>query len=963
MKRFLLIAICTLYCLSAFAQSNEKFKGWKKAETEHFTFIFEESSRETTEAYASIADNAWNKIANIYSIPKNHFNVYVTDRTNTVNAFTYFSPTEIGMFTTPPAYNTFGFRTDWRELFFTHELIHGANLTLEDKSNFLSILFGPFWKTYDFSAVPGWAMEGLTTVLETELTEGGRGRSPYFELEYKALALENSLISYNQIGLELEPPRGQSYVMGYLIMRSIADRWGIQALADIERNRNLWVSWEDSVKIVTGCTPDEIYRDVKIALTKKYAKERFIPEGATISPRIVNANYYNPAYVYEDGSLITLRTQNNNYAVVKLDPSLKSGSNYYELSDKEKETAFKETILFEGLFQDSISITADENGTVYAAMGTINRHKIPGTSVEYAIYKWTKEHKLQQLTSNGSYFQPSVSMDGSTLVAIRQYGLNYSLVKIDTETGKETVLLQNPSLSFIQPAVNKDGTTVAFMESDCKRAKICVLSLENGNADYKVIYNGYGNITDPSAPFWNDDKLTFTDNKRGRLERYEVSSDGNILPVVADPSGVLWACKNSRGVYYTTYSGTGYVIKIKPESEWGNVPQENGPSMPGEIITFGKLEADYPDFKPYEIETKEIKHRSEENIKKLENLAEPKTVLSNEKNYIPFSRPLFYLPIISSVKDSKDTYLGFGATLFARSPMLQMNSGYLIADCIYYPDVNNFSGNFYIGQPLPLGTLGIFFDRFLTDKMTKNGTELNERNALELSYELPLYTRNSYRNNTIFNLIADAVLGNSYTSPDKFAAFNAPEYISDFSTLIGISYYNAKNQLGRTITLSSDLYNINLYSFDKNKWYFGVESETSVNYALNAFGISLDGIANIRYTDFPAENDVPKSLVKFNGSLLDTSYPGRAAFQVGLSSLDKIFNSGLSLRIYEEALASWDNDFYFLFNDMYATGIEVTMTSEGVKIAFGYNFITDFSSNPLDTGKFYFTIKSGAFRF
>ena len=86
----------TFLCPFFFSQNNEmKFSGWKKTETEHFTFIYEEAQKEATEGYIKIADDAWNKVAKIYALPQNKTNVFVTGRTNTVNAFTFFSPAEI----------------------------------------------------------------------------------------------------------------------------------------------------------------------------------------------------------------------------------------------------------------------------------------------------------------------------------------------------------------------------------------------------------------------------------------------------------------------------------------------------------------------------------------------------------------------------------------------------------------------------------------------------------------------------------------------------------------------------------------------------------------------------------------------------------------------------------------------------------------------------------------------------
>ncbi len=176
MKNVIRAIFCTtlmaLFATSAFANDYVKFKGWKQAETTHFRFIYEAASEQAAQAYAKIADEAWEKIARIYAMPQEKTDVYVFSRMNIVNAYTMFSPPEIVMFDSPLLDSYFGFREDWMKLFFTHELIHIANINFEDKTYLATKLLGESMRSLDYSSIPGWALEGLTTVLETELTNG-----------------------------------------------------------------------------------------------------------------------------------------------------------------------------------------------------------------------------------------------------------------------------------------------------------------------------------------------------------------------------------------------------------------------------------------------------------------------------------------------------------------------------------------------------------------------------------------------------------------------------------------------------------------------------------------------------------------------------------------------------------------------------------------------------------------------
>ena len=993
MKKSTLLSIILFPIItsSVFSQNNEqKFSGWKKTQTEHFTFIYEEAQKEATKGYIKIADNAWNQIGKIYAFPQDKTNVYITGRTNTVNAFTYFSPTEIVMFTNPCTLTEFTFRDNWQKLFFTHELIHVANIRFEDKSKLMQTMFGSSITTLDYSFVNGWAKEGLTTVLETELTKGGRGRSPYFELNYKSLTLDNGFIPYENIGLEKEPPRGQSYVMGYLIMRSIADRYGIQALADIERNRPFLGTFEDSVQLVTGQTPQDIYRDVRIALAKKYADERKIPEGIIISPRELNTNYYTPAIINDDGSLIALRTasQESN-AVVRLDPSAKYGRNYIEDTKPQKDmnTLFKETILFSGNFMDTDAITADENGVIYAALGITSNDRAPGLSLESSIHVWTQDKGLKRLTKNISLFQPSVSRDGSTLIAVEQHGMDMRLVKVDTKTGDITVLLEKSGFSFIQPAVNADGSKVAFLELDDSRARVAVLETSKPS-EYQIVANDDETIYDPTEPIWNSDgKLLFCCNYRGRLEMFEVSADNAPKPVVSDPIGATWAYKNSKGIYYTSLASSGYVIKMKPENEWGKVPEFDGPTPAGQIIHFGDLENDYPDFKPYtvlsEVEDnsedtnqsfsslfakpsdepvpvkgKKVKHRSEENIKKAEEAHSTITEIQNEKSFIPRLNSVLYFPFVNNIHFNNENYFGFGMFAALVGSRMQYKNTIGITYLVYYPKINNFDANFSIVS-YPLGHTSL--DIFLNRKLFNNNNLFKESNSITLGYTLPIISRQQGKNDIY-------LCGLTYMSAELFRTSNeALSIISNsdnqYGGYAGVGFeFSLSQSLSRNCAQSFDLVVMGttycpLFNNSNPDFKFGFESELS--YTLDKRLIKYQLALNSRYTPYPANICPPNSSVTYGGKPLDSSMPVRLVPSLSFTLPNIILNS-LDTKAYCEMLISANpaEQPSFTWDRSIMTGLEIGKYDNHMEFACGTSLRFDYDKDiSMDSWNFYLRVK------
>lgn len=997
MKKLIITALLILLTIKIYSQDNsQKFKGWKKTETEHFTFIYEDAQKEATQGFIQYADDAWNKIAKIYSIPQDKSRVYITGRTNIVNAITYTSPSELVMFTTPLNLTDFTFRENWQKIFFTHELIHLANFTFEDNTKVPQQLFGPFMNILNFVTVDGWAIEGITTVLETELTDGGRGRSPYFELNYKSLVMDNGFLPYENIGLDKEPPYGQAYVFGYLLMRYIADQYGIESLADIERNRGFCQSWASAVKLVTGKTPQDLYRDLRISLAKKYAEERKIPEGIIISPRELNTNYYKPAIVLNDGTLITLRTAaNQETAVVKLDPRAKTGRNYIQDQKPEKDlnTIFNETILFTTSSTDEYCLTADENENVYIISSIQRNQRAPGIEVENAIFKWTKDNGISQLTKNVSLCNPSVSRNGNILVASEQNGMNMRLVQIDTTTGELKVLREVPGKDYLFPAVNNDGTKIAILEIEDKRARVALIDVQNPDS-LEYVANDGEEIFDPAYLSWTDEnKLTYTCNYRGRLEVFEAvqNNEGRwgYIPVVSDPIGATWAYKNDIGVFYATKSSSGRVIKIKPLSEWGVVPQFNGPSPADQIITFGTIKSDYSDFKPYEIPSevevpelskeekiaqdklekeqqkqgipipvhgKQIKHRSVENRQKAEDSNSQITEIQQEKIFIPLLQPVFYFPFVreinNKIKDKQE--IGIGAAIVAITPRLQLSNGELTFLFDYFPTMQNFEAGLLYSQPIFNSSITLFAFR----ELDFNDKGFNEANSLLLGLNTPIIQKNIHRNETNLSIITGLSYTLLRTSPTETKINAHYNNNNNLSAQLGFEFFY-NDEKPKNSDTSFDFIGLSLehYNQKTNKIYIGAEAETKLTFNQDIFGFAISAIG--RYTPFPADIKPIFSRLMYAGNKLDCSIPGIIIPRINFTANDFIlgvfdFNTYLEKKIdFSKSNISFDKTT--------SLGCELSLSQGILDISTGIALIVlpDFNKKV----NLYLTIKYGWLRF
>ena len=618
--------------------------------------------------------------------------------------------------------------------------------------------------------------------------------------------------------------------------------------------------------------------------------------------------------------MIAIKSSYDGNAVVLLDPSQKDGTRYY---DDDSFTP-KETILFKANFPDSRSVTADENQNVYFSAGAQRLDRNPGYEAQYSLYKWTKETDVVPLTTDeSSYFQPTVSRDGKLLVAVEQNGLKMRLVQIDTTTGEKQVLFQDERYSFIQPALNADGSMLAFVLLKEDRACIALANLET--KEYKIVNNTeHDFITDPSSPSWNKDgSLNFCSNDRGRLEVFEVTpnSDGSTftyVPAVSDPIAALWAYKNDFGVFYTSYASTGDVIKIKPLDEWKKVPDFEGPSPAGQVMTFRELEDDYPDFTPYakvaeettdeeakenseeaddkdenkkqnffskfsDKDNEEVKHRSEEATEKLNDLKPAVTELQNEKVFLGKLTPLLYCPLPMFISDKDDTYVGIGGLFYGQTARLQMKQGFIMLDAFYYPTLKNFTGDFIAEFQVGTGTLDFYLGRNNSLVGLPNyDDDLFALSNIALSgFTLPILSRGEMKSSRVLSALLYA--GGIFTqqSEKAFSVNSDIDFSKSLSFHTGLDY---STYIPQKRDNYSEFSIVNLllgnYDLERKKMFFGYEGEFAFKTGNNSTTQELSTV--IRYTDFPSETIPFMSRAHFAGLSENCLFPGKILLNYAL---------------------------------------------------------------------------------
>jgi WD40 repeat protein len=253
---------------------------WRTLQTPHFTIHFHEGCDELAARAAPIAEQAHELLASrVGWTPREKTRLIIADDADTASGWATPYPYNQILITPTPPLGEFGLGTtrhdDWLRLVITHEYTHV--LQLDMASRFPLALRSVFGRLYFPNAIqPEWLIEGLATFEETELTAGGRGRSPGSAMILRMAALAGPLPTLDQMAVTPDAwPAGQvPYLFGESFLRYLAERFGRDKIADLSRDyggrplpflvesngretlgeeyRDLWAAWSANLRAQSG---------------------------------------------------------------------------------------------------------------------------------------------------------------------------------------------------------------------------------------------------------------------------------------------------------------------------------------------------------------------------------------------------------------------------------------------------------------------------------------------------------------------------------------------------------------------------------------------------------------------------------------------------------------------------------------------------------------------------------------
>ncbi len=341
---------------------------------------------------------------------------------------------------------------DWLNTLLTHEHTHIVHL--EQSGGIPRLIQQIFGRIYTPQhKLPGWLVEGLAVVEESEHTTGGRIGSTQFEMYLRTDALDQRILPLDWVTFEGEPwPHGNvRYLYGSAFMQFIAERHGTKALGAFisEYGRRLIpFSVNRSLKRVTGATFDGLYREFSQDLTRRArASLAEVERGGRVEGvrRTFHGELTRSPRFLPDGSLV------------------------YSLSDARRPPELRVLSLGTGASTRLTRVADVAHSAPIRTRDEIVYSALDFHRGRYAFYELFRigrgGERRERLTAGTRAREPDVSPDGQRVVFVTHAAgtSHLEIAELADIAGTRRVLVRSRSLEQVfTPRFSPDGRRVAY---------------------------------------------------------------------------------------------------------------------------------------------------------------------------------------------------------------------------------------------------------------------------------------------------------------------------------------------------------------------------------------------------------------------------------------------------------------------------------------------------------------------
>lgn len=565
MKTFtkLLIALSLIFtAVSLHAQQNPPFKEWKYIDAGHYRIIFPERLEKTAQRTANLMVyyEKYN-YAGMRTSP-NYIPIVIIDDYAEANGFVSSAPFYSHWFTTPSSFDSI----DW----FTGLAIHeGRHMVQRNrmqegpaKKTWYVILGNYGTAIYEGLFIPQWYLEGDAVVMETALTNGGRGRIASFTMWYRALELSDQRYSYYHAYLGTYDdmyPNPSPYSLGYIITSYVKRHYGRMAWDNVLEHTDracLYPSFDNSLELATNQDLHEIYKaamdeyreywknnlaGIKFTESEKISPEREDTWESFIFPFTSNNETYALRFA-----------RDRKFSLVKITP------------DGSEEICMMPYDALTPLYHHERGLSAGGDFMLW-------RETVPDPRWGYRSYSDLKLYNIKSdetfdLTEDGKFIASAISADGLTAAGIEYTAENgYSLSIFNTENNETTSRFELNGMGHVyDPAIS--GNRVALCTQEKDGNSVVVLDTATGKNENVT---GRTHLEHFRSPLFHKGYLFYVSDYTGIDNIYAVDlKTGKKFQVTSVMLGAYFPSTSGEStLLFNEYTLTGYrtvSIKIEP---------------------------------------------------------------------------------------------------------------------------------------------------------------------------------------------------------------------------------------------------------------------------------------------------------------------------------------------------------------------------------------------------------------
>lgn len=557
MGRYILLifAVFFLSPVQLYSQQNPTGIKWKTIDTGVYEIIFPEEITPLAQRVANLMVHyeIYN-YADIKTSPR-RIPIVLIDQYSEANGFVSFAPFYSHWFTTPSSFTSI----EWLKALSIHEGRHMVQVNkLKDGGGKKTwrFLFGEAGTAVlAVLYIPAWFFEGDAVMMETSLTEGGRGRMPFFNLWFRGLELSDKRYSYYKSYLgsyDSLMPYADHYRMGYLLCSYITRHYGKDVWDRVLANTGkyfLFYTFSSSLEIETGKNITELYRDAMNeyrVLWKEQQNGLPVTEADTL---LSGKEHIWESYLYpsidERGSLTAIKfTGNKKLSLVKKTAD----------GNDEKIKQMPLDIASNFLYNERIFTT----GGLYALW----RESIPDPRWGYKSYSDLKllnmaTGKSEYITDKKKYIASALSQDGKTAAGIEYSDMKYSLTVIDTGTRNVIFHDDIPVKDHVfDPAISTDGRLIALASFSDKGNAILLYDKEKKKIRPLIDYTKKERLR---APAFYGRYIIYGSDYSGIDNIYAVDTvTKKKFQVTSRLLGAYFPAVSGDTLYFNDYTVTGY---------------------------------------------------------------------------------------------------------------------------------------------------------------------------------------------------------------------------------------------------------------------------------------------------------------------------------------------------------------------------------------------------------------------